>query len=312
MSFLFSHFKIKEKGNRVIVKINGSIAVLNQWYLSSDILTVEKSDPNHYAEPYDYLKLVVKNSENESKENYVTVNFEPNKSISIVSIPEEFSMNNNETINLFSHIQYNAAVDRIRFVDFNNIGEFKIGNNLIEKLKIYYQYQFSEITYKTLVGNGNPYQTIKYQLGNSDNWSNLTELKINVNGLASLLKINQETETDTDIVSHETFFKIENGYIDKNAKISININLNSSFWSGINNNKISINFGNNSENFTSNGLYEKNLKLDNEGNLLFSIESLIENSTLPVTGSIILNLLEINGDSGLVSSSNNQTINFNF
>ena len=164
MSFLYSHFQITEKGSRVIVKVNNSIAVLNQWYLSSDVITVEKQDLNHYAEPYDFFKIKVKNSENESKENNIIVNFPPNKNILIVSIPEEFSMNNNEVINLFSYIQYNAAVDRIRFIDFDNIGEFKNGNNLIEKLKTYYRYDFENIIFKTNTGNGNPYQTIKYQL----------------------------------------------------------------------------------------------------------------------------------------------------
>ena len=312
MSFLYTHFKIKEKGNRVIVKINGSIAVLNQWYLSSDVITVEKQDLNHYAEPYDFFKIKVKNSENESKENNVIVNFPPNKNILIVSIPEEFSMNNNEVINLFSHIQYNAAVDRIRFIDFDNIGEFKNGNNDIEKLKTYYQYDFSQISFKASEGNGNPYQTIKYQLGNLNGWDEITELKINVNGLASLIKTNEETDTESNFILRETFFKISNGYINKKAKFSINVNLSSSFWAGISENKISLFSNELNENYTENGTYEKILNLDNQGALSFIIETIIENSTLPVTGNIIINLLEINEDPSLVSSVNSETITFNF
>ena len=312
MSFLYTHFKITEKGPRVIVKVNGSIAVLNQWYLFSDILSVEKQNPNHYAEPYDYLKIKVKNSENESKENNVIVNFPPNKNILIVSIPEEFSMNNNEVINLFSHIQYNAAVDRIRFIDFDNIGEFKNGNNDIEKLKTYYQYDFSQISFKASEGNGNPYQTIKYQLGNLNGWDEITELKINVNGLASLIKTNEETDTESNFILRETFFKISNGYINKKAKFSINVNLSSSFWAGISENKISLFSNELNENYTENGTYEKILNLDNQGALSFIIETIIENSTLPVTGNITVNLLEINDDPLLVSSVNSETITFNF
>ena len=30
-------------------------------------------------------------------------------------------MQNNETVNLFEHIQYNEAVDRIRFIDFDDM-----------------------------------------------------------------------------------------------------------------------------------------------------------------------------------------------
>ena len=312
MSFLYTHFKITEKGSRVIVKVNNSIAVLNQWYLSSDVITVEKQDNNHYAEPYDFFKIKVKNSENESKENNIIVNFPPNKNILIVSIPEEFSMNNNEVINLFSHIQYNAAVDRIRFIDFDNIGEFKNGNNDIEKLKTYYQYDFSQISFKASEGNGNPYQTIKYQLGNLNGWDEITELKINVNGLASLIKTNEETDTESNFILRETFFKISNGYINKKAKFSINVNLSSSFWAGISENKISLFSNELNENYTENGTYEKILNLDNQGALSFIIETIIENSTLPVTGNIIINLLEINEDPSLVSSVNSETITFNF
>ena len=312
MSFLYTHFKITEKGSRVIVKVNNSIAVLNQWYLSSDVITVEKQDLNHYAEPYDFFKIKVKNSENESKENNIIVNFPPNKNILIVSIPEEFSMNNNEVINLFSHIQYNAAVDRIRFIDFDNIGEFKNGNNDIEKLKTYYQYDFSQISFKASEGNGNPYQTIKYQLGNLNGWDEITELKINVNGLASLIKTNEETDTESNFILRETFFKISNGYINKKAKFSINVNLSSSFWNGISENKISLFSNELNENYTENGTYEKILNLDNQGALSFIIETIIENSTLPVTGNITVNLLEINDDPLLVSSVNSETITFNF
>ena len=312
MSFLYTHFKITEKGSRVIVKVNNSIAVLNQWYLSSDVITVEKQDNNHYSEPYDFFKIKVKNSENESKENNIIVNFPPNKNILIVSIPEEFSMNNNEVINLFSHIQYNAAVDRIRFIDFDNIGEFKNGNNDIEKLKTYYQYDFSQISFKASEGNGNPYQTIKYQLGNLNGWDEITELKINVNGLASLIKTNEETDIETDFILRETFFKISNGYINKKAKFSINVNLSSSFWNGISENKISLFSNELNENYTENGTYEKILNLDNQGALSFIIETIIENSTLPVTGIITVNLLEINDDPLLVSSVNSETITFNF
>ena len=312
MSFLYTHFKITEKGSRVIVKVNNSIAVLNQWYLSSDVITVEKQDNNHYSEPYDFFKIKVKNSENESKENNIIVNFPPNKNILIVSIPEEFSMNNNEVINLFSHIQYNAAVDRIRFIDFDNIGEFKNGNNDIEKLKTYYQYDFSQISFKASEGNGNPYQTIKYQLGNLNGWDEITELKINVNGLASLIKTNEETDMESNFILRETFFKISNGYINKKAKFSINVNLSSSFWAGISENKISLFSNELNENYTENGTYEKILNLDNQGALSFIIETIIENSTLPVTGNIIINLLEINEDPSLVSSVNSETITFNF
>ena len=312
MSFLYTHFKITEKGSRVIVKVNNSIAVLNQWYLSSDVITVEKQDNNHYSEPYDFFKIKVKNSENESKENNIIVNFPPNKNILIVSIPEEFSMNNNEVINLFSHIQYNAAVDRIRFIDFDNIGEFKNGNNDIEKLKTYYQYDFSQISFKASEGNGNPYQTIKYQLGNLNGWDEITELKINVNGLASLIKTNEETDTESNFILRETFFKISNGYINKKAKFSINVNLSSSFWAGISENKISLFSNELNENYTENGTYEKILNLDNQGALSFIIETIIENSTLPVTGNITVNLLEINEDPSLVSSVNSETITFNF
>ncbi len=312
MSFLYTHFKITEKGSRVIVKVNNSIAVLNQWYLSSDVITVEKQDNNHYSEPYDFFKIKVKNSENESKENNIIVNFPPNKNILIVSIPEEFSMNNNEVINLFSHIQYNAAVDRIRFIDFDNIGEFKNGNNLIEKLKTYYRYDFENIIFKTNTGNGNPYQTIKYQLGNLNEWDEITELKINVNGLASLIKTNEETDIETDFILRETFFKISNGYINKKAKFSINVNLSSSFWNGISENKISLFSNELNENYTENGTYEKILNFDNQGVLIFIIETIIENSTLPVTGIITVNLLEINDDPLLVSSVNSETITFNF
>ena len=312
MSFLYTHFKITEKGSRVIVKVNNSIAVLNQWYLFSDVITVEKQDNNHYSEPYDFFKIKVKNSENESKENNVIVNFPPNKNILIVSIPEEFSMNNDEIINLFSHIQYNAAVDRIRFIDFDNIGEFKNGNNDIEKLKTYYQYDFSQISFKASEGNGNPYQTIKYQLGNLNGWDEITELKINVNGLASLIKTNEETDTESNFISRETFFKISNGYINKKAKFSINVNLSSSFWAGISENKISLFSNELNENYTENGTYEKILNLDNQGALSFIIETIIENSTLPVTGNITVNLLEINDDPLLVSSVNSETITFNF
>ena len=311
MSFLYTHFKIKEKGPRVIVKVNGSIAVLNQWYLSTDVITVEKQDLNHYAEPYDFLKIQVKNSSNESKENYVTVNFAPNKNLSIISIPETFEMQNNGTVNLFEHIQYNEAVDRIRFIDFDNIGEFKNGNNSIEKLKTYYQYDFGNITFKTNTGNGNPYQTIKYQLGNLNGWGAITELNINVNGLASLLKTNEVRNDYDAFVSHETFFKIENGYINKSAKISININMPSGFWDSLTENKISFYSSELDEDFIENGVYEKTINLDQNGNILFTIETIVENSFLPITGIITVNLLEINDDPLLVSSSNTQTINLN-
>lgn len=306
-------FKFLNLGQRVRVFVNNVLAQINTSYNDSDAVKIEKQDNNHYGEPFDEIQYQAFDtvSGNELKSNIakIIVDFPPNKSISPSSTNNEILIENNQEISIINSIAYNAAVDRIKILSFSNIGNFRYNLNSIYPGQQVMNYDFELLKYKSLSsGFGNPYQEIKYQVGNINGYNpTIFSLKINIDGLASLIEVEpadiEENEQSKSIIYNT---RISNGFINKTAKVKIETSLPEEVFTS--DSEITVIYRNNSIDITQNGEIEIETTLDQigEDNILLNMTLMLENNN--INGFIKFTLLEVNNNNDLVSTQNEQIL----
>lgn len=314
----WTHFKITEFGTRTTPKINGVNAVIDTWYLSTDVLTIEKNNANHLGEPFDVLKYRATDGTNQSNIANLLVNCPPNKTIEPTSSNQVVLAANETLYDVIDSIPYSNGVDRIRIVEFETNGNLTLnGSNLFPNLVVFH-YDFENIKYFTNLGTGEPYQLIKYQVGNIDGFNpTIYELTYNIVGEATLDHVESDFETllDDDEVTpiarlQEYDFDINNGRVNGNALISIEYNLTNA-WNDPEN-EISLNVISEEIPVLANGIYPQLVDLDTDGKLNIALSLYVVASNSLVTGTIEVTLLEINGDPLLVGTPNTILYNVSF
>lgn len=309
-----ARFKFLNLGERVKVFINNVLAQINTPYDDIEPIRIEKNNNSHFGEPFDEINYQAfddtDNGEIKSNIAKIIVNFPPDKSIVPASSNVEITMQNDEQINIMNFITYNAAVDRIKIIDFNDIGDLTFFSGFIFQNKEIMQYNFSQLKYKSNVsGIGFPYQEIKFQVGNANEYNpTIYSLKINIEGLASLVQIDEP-----DIVSNETSksiiynLKIKNGAVNKSAKISVETTLPEEVFTS-EESKVSLQYRNSNIEITENGTFEFSTTLDQNGedNLLLDIDLFLENNN--IDGTIKFVLLEVDEEASLVGPIHEQTL----
>lgn len=313
----YTDFMFTQLGERAIVKVSGTIAQTGIWYAQGSPVVIEKQNVNHFGEPYDKVTYKAKNETLISNEANIVVNFPPNKNNQPSSVDSSVDLQNNQTINIIDHITYNDAVDRIKIISYTvGVGELEYFNSSIYPNKVIMQYDFEQIKFNTLTGIGSPYQKIYYKVGNANGFSSTTySLSINIIGKASLLNLlqNQGEINDSGVGYKyiEATIGIQNGYVNGTAKFKMNVNLSSNAWPTNTQNLIIIDYPGGSKDVNSNGDTFINIPLGPTGEVNLTFTLGISLANLPVTGDINFTLVDINGDTNLVSSNNVQTINVN-
>lgn len=303
---VYTKFKIVEFGERTTVKVNGFDAVLDTWYDAADALTFHKTNPDLYGEPFDFVKYQTTDDTLTSNVSVITVNVPPDKTIDPASADNELPIANDTEYGIMAMIPFNAAVDRVKILDFDNsVGQLVFeGNNVFPGFEILH-YDFESLLFKSKKGTGDPYQEIIYQVGNADGYD-ATEysLKLDISGLAVLESISEDTVDEDGITTITSGIKITNGRVNGTAKINVEVNLSPSAWPVDTENFFNLSYNGddieNNVNFTQ----DIDVDLNNEGfeNLFAQLN--INDADLPVTGTITFTLIDINGDTGLVDPMN--------
>lgn len=307
------NFKFLNLGQRIKLFVNGVLAQTNTQYQVSDTIRIEKKNNSDIGEQFDEIKYqgyeIVDGKEIKSNIATIQVSFPPDKSKIPSSNNKEIEILNSTTIVLSTHISLNEAVDRIKIINFKNIGELLFDNSEVFSGKEIMQYNFSKLKFTSLdSGIGNPYQEIKYQVGNSNGYnSTIYSLKINIIGLASLVELFppdiQENEKQKSIIYT---LKVNNGSVEKTAKIKIETSLPIEVFTP--DNSIIIHYKNDSIQINENGIVEILVNLDKKGEaeIITDIELFLENKN--INGFLKFTLLDIDGDASNISSNNTKTL----
>ena len=314
----WTHFKITEFGIRTTPKVNGVVAVIGTWYPKVNILTIEKNNPAHLGEPFDVLKYQVTDGEIVSNTANLVVDCPPDLSIAPTSSNQNITAAVSTTYDVIDNIPYSNGVDRIRIVDFENIGSLELNGIGIFPGVTIFHYDFENLKYTTNLGIGVPYQKIQYQVGNSAGFNpTIYKLEYNIAGLSSLMELTEDTgQVDFDIDNppnpdtnyKEATFKITNGVPFADAEIEIIINLAATaFPGGGSQNSVIITANGTSFDYQANTTVTKTITLDADGECLFELQSGFLIGDV-VTGDITFNLLSIDSDPLLVNGLNNSVI----
>lgn len=307
-------FKLLNLGQQSKIFVNNVLAQINTYYEKEDTIRIEKINDDHIGEPFDTIQYqgFHDTSKGEIKSNIakIIVNFPPDKSVTPSSVNNEIEILNTDQINIFDNITYNEAVDRAKIISFESIGDLTFNSGYIFENKELLQYDFSKLKFKPLeTGIGFPYQEIKYQVGNVLGYnSTIYSLKINIEGLASLIEIEepdiQEFEGSKSIIYT---LGIENGVVNKTAKIQIETSLPPEVFEN-EDSTVRLAYRNNSFLITENGTIDFTTTLDIRGQdqLLLEIDLFLENNN--IEGFVKFTLLEIDEESSLVSATNQQTL----
>lgn len=316
----WTQFKLIEFGQRTTPKVNGIPAALGVWYLNTDVLSIEKNDPTHYGEPFDYLKYKVTDGTIESNNANLVINCPPDLLVSATSSNQSITALENTLYNVVDYIPFSAGVDRIKIISFDNIGQLKISNFSIYPNYTVMHYDFANLNFKTEFGTGVPYQKIYYQVGNINGFNaTVYELTFNINGLASLDPISESNGTEInmpdspDIRYFEAAFQINTARINGVANVEININLSASAWPVSTENTLILDYGSDNIERQANGIENISVNLDSNGSEDFLLQMGFDTADLPITGTVTFTLIDINGDTILVDAGNDTIIyNINF
>ena len=314
----WTHFKITEFGIRTTPKVNGVVAVIGTWYPKANILTIEKNNPAHLGEPFDVLKYQVTDGQLTSNTANIIVDCPPNILVEPTSSNDVVTAAVSTTYDVIDNIPYSSGVDRIRIVDFENIGSLELNGIGIFPGVTIFHYDFENLKYTTNLGIGVPYQKIQYQVGNSAGFNpTIYELEYNIAGLSSLMELTEDTgQVDFDVDNppnpdtnyKEATFKITNGVPFAEAEIEIIINLAATaFPGGGSPNSVIVTANGVSFDYQANVTETKTVTLDADGECLFELQSGFLIGDV-VTGDITFNLLSINSDPLLVDSGNDSVI----
>lgn len=307
-------FKFLNLGQRSKIFVDNVLATINTYYDKEKSIRIEKTDPDLLGEPFDEIQYQAFHDtpKGELKSNIakIIVNFPPDKSLFPGSTDNQIVMENNQEISIFDHISYNEAVDRVKILSFEAIGDITFYSNYIFENKEIMQYDFSHLRFKSRAsGTGYPYQEIRYQVGNVNSYNDTVySLKINIEGEASLLEVEepdvQETENSKSIIYS---LKVQNGVVMKTAKIEYEVSLPAEVFEN-SDNEVQISYRGNTIGITENGTFNFVTELDQNGEdeILLQIDLFLENNN--IEGFIKFTLLEVDENPLLVSSTNEQTL----
>lgn len=296
---IYTHFKITEFGERTIAKVNGLTALINVWYDKNLPLTFVKMDDSWIGEPFDKAKYMVTDGTVNSNEANIIISFPPNRQITPVGFTINFDILKNVLYDLFDYVSYNDAVDRFKILSFKNAGELTFeGSNIYPNFEIM-QYDIKLLQFIATGGVGNAFQVIEYQVGNANGYNpQIYSFTLNILGETTLKNFSNSIEIIDGISYYYGELEVLNGIPFATAKIQANSNLGAGPWYVGNENQVYIN----EVGFQGNGIVDALVVLDanGKGKLNYSVE--MATTDLPVTGTIVFQLLLMNYSTDFIST----------
>jgi len=159
---------------------------VGQWYNADVNFIIGKKNESHLGEPLGSIRYVAREDNIISNEAVHTVNFPPDKTRPPYSSGKTLIITNDEEVDLSQAIPLNNTFDRVRIVNFSNVGELLYKGARINQGALFMVYELSDLKFKPSTGTGLPYQTITFQVGNKEVYSTSYELKLNIDGKAKL------------------------------------------------------------------------------------------------------------------------------
>lgn len=159
---------------------------VGQWYNADVNFIIGKKNESHLGEPLGSIRYVAREDNIISNEAVHTVNFPPDKTRPPYSSGKTLIITNDEEVDLSQAIPLNNTFDRVRIVNFSNVGELLYKGARINPGALFMVYELSDLKFKPSTGTGLPYQTITFQVGNKEVYSTSYELKLNIDGKAKL------------------------------------------------------------------------------------------------------------------------------
>lgn len=317
---MYTHYMLTHIGDKVIAKVNGSVASTNVWYEADKELLVEKKDENVYAKPLDFIRYKLKREDVESSESVITINFPPDYNQTPTSSDLVFNINAGSSAYLSEKLELNNTFDRVIFTEIEE-GRLMIGDYPIRQGTIYFSYQIKDIVYNHKVGVGSPYEVMKYKTSNGRQESEIRTISFNVSGGKALIERQQldngiEPEIIDDVKSigidfNVNLYKIKNLPRNKKVKLRFNSNLNNLERTyehkeeGDDEAEVygSTVYVSNKE-FNTNGIHEFEFDtLDGEIELMVTIGKLYYQNT-SVSGKLDFEILEVDGSTDNIDQEN--------
>lgn len=309
----YTHIKFTKIGSKVNLLVNGAAAVINQKYAAASTFSINKKNSSDVGTPYDTLRYKAYKGDLESNEATIQVDLLtntglPTASTSTVSIPQ------NSNINLSSYISINSSSDRIIIENYDyNSGQLTLNGKVVNPGSVIMKEDIQNLIFKSFSGTGIPYQKIIYRAANSVTQAiNFNTIQLNIAGSASLLLSSYTVEQIENVLERFLSAKISNGRINKKAKLSVNINLDTTkAWPAGNKNEIILTSNDFNKRYTSNITEEIEVSINQYGESDIQLNmTFIQPDISDITGNIEIKLLSVDGDSSIVTLSN--TININF
>lgn len=313
----WTHFKIVELGVRTNVLIDDVPVVINTLYPNTAVIKIEKQNDNHLGVPFDTVKYAVTNGTENSNTASIIVNFPPDLEISPASSNEIETILNNTIYNIIDFISFNTGVDRIKITGFNNVGNLNLdGFPIFTNLQILH-YDFEKIKFESFTGIGVGYQTIYFQVGNQNGYNpTIYSLRLDIDGQANLILDNDDEDSETEegvtINYKEGKIFVENGIPFGVAKVNLDLDLSASAWPVDTENEFSVVYNGGEDVYQANIVTDLLVTLDEFGKGEINYVLSINQDDSPVTGTIDFELIDINGNTGIISGTNevNLTITF--
>jgi hypothetical protein len=307
---MYTHFKLTEFGERTVATVDGFPALLDVWYLKTAVLRFIKMENSWIGEPFDKAKYMVTDGTVNSNPANIIISFPPNKQITPTGFTINFDILKNVLYDLFDYVTYNDAVDRFKIISFKNVGELTFeGSNIYPNFEIM-QYDIKLLQFIAANGLGYGYQVINYQVGNANGYNpQVYSFTLNILGETTLKNFSNSVETIDGISYYYGELEVLNGIPFATTVIEGNINLGAGPWYVGNTNEVYVN----ETPYQGNGTVQSTIVLNEEGKgkLFYTVQ--VAEIDLPVTGTIVFQLMSMNAYSDFISPTEYQvTENINF
>lgn len=317
----YTNFRFPSLPERAIIKINGTPAVVGAWYNQGSAVKIEKKNSFHFSEPYDQYTYQTTNGTLTSGISTIIINVPPDKTTPPESVDSNEVINNSDAITLKDILPINNAVDRIKILNFSTTGSLELNGNNVFPNSTIFRYDLENLIFTAEdEGLGNPYHTITYQVGNSDGLNtSIYTLSFEIQGQSSLINLIETdgvsvdpTGTNPNIHYKEATIKVADGFVGLTANLTFQGNLSASAFPAGTDNQIILNYGTQEETIQDTNIRNLAIPIGGNGFVNILIVLGVIEDDLPVTGTLDFQLIDIDGDSTKVSTTNSVSLNVDF
>lgn len=303
----YTQFRLPTLPTKAIAKVDGVAAVIGVWYNQGQALTFEKQDLSHFGEPYDQCEYQTTDGVNVSEVSTIIINALPDKNVALSASNDTEVVANDADSVIGDLLNLSNSVDRIKIVSYKNVGELKLNGGFIYPNIEIFRYDLENFVFSSgEEGKGDDYQEIVYQVGNADGYS-ATEytLTFSIAGQSSLELVSEDDYQEGDFYYKSAILKIADGFIGLLANLTMDVTISvGDIFPGGTENYISLNYNSNEDVVQDTAQFPFSVTIDDSGSSNIYVLMKVHQDDLPITGSIDIELVDVDGDTGKVSVNN--------